>query len=127
MMIANPIHDYYMQNKIWSQSKEKSNIIFFCFPNILELYSFNTNYIPIQTLKEYFEKAQKRDKLLEGDFFSNFPHKINELKHLLQPYDLKVKEFNDKYGDLDDLKEEDIIKEKEEIDNIIKSILMLNN
>lgn len=127
MMITNPIHDYYMQNKIWSQSKEKSNIIFFCFPNILELYSFNTNYIPIQTLKEYFEKAQKRDKLLEGDFFSNFPHKINELKHLLQPYDLKVKEFNDKYGDLDDLKEEDIIKEKEEVDNIIKSILMLNN
>lgn len=127
MMITNPIHDYYMQNKIWSQSKEKSNIIFFCFPNILELYSFNTNYIPIQTLKEYFEKAQKRDKLLEGDFFSNFPHKINELKHLLQPYDLKVKEFNDKYGDLDDLKEEDIVKEKEEVDNIIKSILILNN
>ena len=126
-MIVNPIHDYYMQNKIWSQSKEKVNIIFFCFPNILELYSFNTNYTTIKTLKEYFEKAKKRDELLESDFSNNYPEKVKELKTLLQPYDLEVKNFNDKYGVLDDLSEEDIIKEKEEVDNIIKSILMLNN
>lgn len=107
--------------------RNDANIIFFCFPNILELYSFNTNYIPIQTSKEYFEKAKKRDEMLETDPYERHESEVNKLKELLQPYDLDVKNFNDKYGDLDDLKEEDIIKEKEEIDNIIKSILILNN
>lgn len=107
--------------------RNDANIIFFCFPNILELYSFNTNYIPIQTSKEYFEKAKKRDEMLETDPYERHESEVNKLKELLQPYDLDVKKFNDKYGDLDDLKEEDIIKEKEEVDNIIKSILMLNN
>lgn len=107
--------------------RNDANIIFFCFPNILELYSFNTNYIPIQTSKEYFEKSKKRDEILETDPYERHESEVNKLKELLQPYDSDVKNFNDKYGDLDDLKEEDIIKEKEEVDNIIKSILMLNN
>lgn len=121
------IHDYYITNQNWLRSKEKMDIIFFCFPDILALHLYHTEYTPIQTLKEYFEKAKKRDEFLKNGFSIDYSHEINELKTLLQPYDLKVKNFNDKYGDLDDLKEEDIIKEKEEIDNIIKSILMLNN
>ena len=65
--------------------------------------------------------------MLETDPYERHESEVNKLKELLQPYDSDVKNFNDKYGDLDDLKEEDIIKEKEEVDNIIKSILMLNN
>ena len=78
-------------------------------------------------MKEYFEKAQKRDEILESDFYEKCEGEVNRIKKLLEPYDSDVKNFNDKYGDLDDLKEEDIVKEKEKIDNIIKSILMLNN
>lgn len=121
------LHNYFRNNFYFSKNINLVRIIFFCFPNILELYSFNTNYIPIQTLKEYFEKAKKRDEILESDFYEKCEGEVNRIKKLLEPYDSDVKNFNDKYGDLDDLKEEDIIKEKEEIDNIIKSILILNN
>lgn len=126
-MHMNMIHNYCVENIDWLKSKEKMDIIFFCFPNILALHLYHTGYTPIQTLKEYLEKAQKRDELLKNGFSIDFSHKINELKKLLEPYDLDVKNFNDKYGVLDDLSEEDIVKEKEKIDNIIKSILMLNN
>lgn len=107
--------------------RNDANIIFFCFKDILYNFFDITNYIPIQTSKEYFEKAQKRNEILETNLYEKYKSEVNTIKNILEAYDSDVKNFNDKYGDLDDLKEEDIIKEKEEIDNIIKSILMLNN
>lgn len=126
--ILNP-GNFYKQsiNDYVTLFRNDANIIFFCFKDILCYFFYITNYTPIQTLKEYFEKAQKRDEILESDFYEKCEGEVNRIKKLLEPYDSDVKNFNDKYGDLDDLKEEDIVKEKEKIDNIIKSILMLNN
>ena len=126
--ILNP-GNFYKQssNDYITLFRNDADIIFFCFKDILCYFFDIINYTPIQTLKEYFEKAKKRDEMLETDPYERHESEVNKLKELLQPYDSDVKNFNDKYGDLDDLKEEDIIKEKEEVDNIIKSILMLNN
>ena len=126
--ILNP-GNFYKQssNDYITLFRNDADIIFFCFKDILCYFFDIINYTPIQTLKEYLEKAQKRDEILESDFYEKCEGEVNRIKKLLEPYDSDVKNFNDKYGDLDDLKEEDIIKEKEEIDNIIKSILMLNN
>lgn len=114
-------------NKIYEKNYMKKIFFNFC----------SDDYIPAlidgsKTFKEYFNKAKERINILKSKDFSNIngvntEKMVNKLIKVFAKYDKKVEDFKNKYGNTDDLSEDEFSDIYVNIRKTIRKIFFINN